>query len=869
MKYIYLLTFLLFFVLVSTNASAQQTKTIKECLDFLQHKEDINFVYDADIKLNKPYKGAPIEQLELGNALNKLLTPNDLRWEVQGKHILLFPAKQTQKKYSISGYITDPNKESLINATVYVLGQNKGTQTNAYGFFSVTLPPGKQKLRFSYVGYKEQILDIDLHSNTLVHITLEEGTLLDEVVVLGDLNSPIHTTQTGKISLSPQQLNTEYALFSSPDLIKTLQNIPGVAPGTDLISGLFVRGGTNDGNLFLLDGTPLYQVNHVGGLFSSFNTDVIKNVDFYKSGFPARYGGRTSSVVDVRTRDGNAKEFHGLFSIGLLDGRALIEGPIIKERTSFIVGMRRSWADALMALACGITNLAQDETKLLTRFAFHDLNAKITHKFSERSKAYLSFYSGNDALKTRADQTFEYNVDSREEYKTRSKFSWGNHTVSANWNYQVSSKLFSNFSAVYSRNNSLLRYTEASQHFDGHDATESIFELSDTWKSTIDDIGYRVEFDYRPNQEHYIRFGTNYLHHIYKPHGSSSFSSFNDSIVSDTLLMSNAHKYIGNELAIYAEDDIQFTDRFKANIGAYFALYNVSGKNYYSLEPRIALKYLCTRRTALKVSYTEMSQFVHQLASTYLNLPSDFWVPSTRKVKPSRSRMISAGIYSDLTPHLHLDIEGYYKTLNHLLEYNGGNSLIPDAQNWENLVTDGKGRSYGLEFALAYTTQKFSANASYTLSWSERKFEELYKGWYPDKYDNRHRLSLSAHYQFSKKIDAYAGWTYRTGNKVTIPTQMINGPQLPGIPGTTPPQWVYESPNNATLPNYHRLDVGINFRGTTKRGRERIWNLSIYNAYCRINPIYVNVEPNPSGGFKGKAVGIFPIIPSASYTLKF
>ncbi|MGL4327805.1 MAG: TonB-dependent receptor plug domain-containing protein, partial [Tannerellaceae bacterium] len=336
-----------------------------------------------------------------------------------------------------------------------------------------------------YVGYKEQILDIDLHSNTLVHITLEEGTLLDEVVVLGDLNSPIHTTQTGKISLSPQQLNTEYALFSSPDLIKTLQNIPGVAPGTDLISGLFVRGGTNDGNLFLLDGTPLYQVNHVGGLFSSFNTDVIKNVDFYKSGFPARYGGRTSSVVDVRTRDGNAKEFHGLFSIGLLDGRALIEGPIIKERTSFIVGMRRSWADALMALACGITNLAQDETKLLTRFAFHDLNAKITHKFSDRSKAYLSFYSGNDALKTRADQFFEYSIDSREEYQTRSTFSWGNHTVSANWNYQLSAKLFSNFSAVYSRNNSLLRYSEKSHHFKEDNITESVFQLSDTWKSTI------------------------------------------------------------------------------------------------------------------------------------------------------------------------------------------------------------------------------------------------------------------------------------------------------------------------------------------------------------------------------------------------
>lgn len=869
MKPYFLLTLLILFSIATPKAHAQEQKTIKEYLDFFQQKEDVNFVYNAEIKLDIPYRGASIQHLELGSALNKLLTPNHIRWEIRGQHILLFSTKQSRNKYTISGYVVDRNKESLINATILELGQYQGTQSNAYGFFSITLPKGKHNIRFSFVGCKTQIHSFELLRDTFVNVVLEEGELLDEVVVMGNLNSPVNTTQTGKVSISPQQLNNGYALFSSPDLIKTLQNIPGVAPGTDLISGLFVRGGTSDGNLFLLDGTPLYQVNHVGGLFSSFNTDVIKNVDFYKSGFPARYGGRTSSVIDVRTRDGNAKEYHGLFSIGLLDGRALIEGPIIKDRTSFIVGMRRSWADALMAMACGITNLSQDETKLLTRFAFYDLNAKITHKFSDRSKAYLSFYSGNDALKTRADQYFNYNVDSREEYQTRSKFSWGNHTVSANWNYQLSSKLFSNFSLVYSRNNSLLRYSEASLHFDGDNTTESSFKLTDTWKSTIDDIGYRVEFDYRPNQKHYIRFGTNYLHHIYKPHGSSNFSAFNDSIVSDTLLTANAHKYIGNELAIYVEDDIQLTERFKANIGAYFALYNVSGKSYHSIEPRIALKYLCSKRTAIKVSYTEMSQFVHQLASTYLNLPSDFWVPSTRNVKPSHSRMISAGIYSELTPQLHLDIEGYYKTLDHLLEYNGGNSLIPDAQNWENLVTSGKGRSYGLELAMSYTAQNFSANGSYTLSWSERKFDELYKYWYPDKYDNRHRLSISAHYQFNKKIDAYAGWTYRTGNKVTIPTQMINGPLIPGVPGTTAPQWVYEMPNNATLPNYHRLDIGVNFRSKTKRGHERIWNLSVYNAYCRINPIFVNVEPNLGGGFKAKAVGVFPILPSASYTLKF
>lgn len=337
----------------------------------------------------------------------------------------------------------------------------------------------------------------------------------------------------------------------------------------------------------------------------------------------------------------------------------------------------------------------------------------------------------------------------------------------------------------------------------------------------------------------------------------------------DTLRNSSYHFYRGHEFTLFAEDDIALGREWRLNIGMHYTMFKVTDKTYHEVEPRAAIRYLLNEHTALKLSYTEMSQFMHLLSSTYLNFPTDYWVPSTSNIHPMRSRQFAAGLYMRLPYQVNLSVEGFYKTMNHILEYDGKNQLAPSVENWEADVKRGKGRAYGVELALSRHVLKTSMNFSYTLSWSKRKFDDIYRGWYANKFDNRHKINISVRHQLTQQIEAYAAWNYHSGNKITVPSQYIESPALPGINGKKPGQWVYEEPNNATLPAYHRLDLGVNFRKVTKRGFERIWNISIYNAYCRMNVLYAKVDDLSAGKFTSKATGVFPIIPSFSYTLKF
>ena len=366
------LTLFLFCVCMSIKAQQQDMTEMRKAIELMQGMYNITFIYDSSLVTAKP-QAFPSAGNSLKENLERIFGSTGIKWEIRDEYVLLF----RPNNYTFSGYVCEDSGETLINVTVLDLNTLKGTLSNEQGFFSITLPEGKHKLRFSYIGYQDVVKEVDLSSNYNGVIYLKESsTALKEVVVVADLNASLRTTQTGKVSLTSEQLNTEFSLLSSPDLVKTLQNIPGVASGTELLSGMYVHGGKNDENLFLLDGTPLYQINHLGGLFSAFNTDIIKNVDFYKSGFPARYGGRLSSVVDVRTKEGNMKEFHGTFSLGLLDGRVQFEGPIIKDKTSFNIAMRRSWADLFTAPAFFLLNRSNPDDKKNVRYAFHDINGK-------------------------------------------------------------------------------------------------------------------------------------------------------------------------------------------------------------------------------------------------------------------------------------------------------------------------------------------------------------------------------------------------------------------------------------------------------------------------------------------------------------
>lgn len=848
------------------NAQTKTVSTVREQMELVQKLHHVNFVYDSSLNLDIVYQGRSIIKLNLEASLQELFGTTDIKWELRNKYVLL----KKRSKFTISGYVLQKNGEPLINATIRDVESKIGTLSNEYGFFSLTLLEGKHTLRITYIGFGEKVESVDLNRNILLKVYLKEDYSLDEVLVVGDLNSPINTTQTGKVSFNAHDLRTEYALFSSPDVIKTLQSLPGVASGTEMLSGLYVHGGNNDENLFLLDGTPLYQVSHLGGLFSAFNTDIIKNIDFYKSGFPARYGGRLSSVVDVRTNDGDLKEYHGTFSMGLLDGRIQYEGPIIKNRTSFNIAMRRSWLEAFSAPAFYFRNKSNSDDKITGKYAFHDINAKLTHYFSDISKVYISFYTGNDMLKINNKQIFnDYTEDSDEElYRTNFNLQWGNATTAIHWNYRLSPKLFVNITGVYSRSRSSFDYKKEEQFLNEGEVMR-LTSVERYNRSIIDDAGYRLEFDYRPGASQHIRMGSNYLFHAFHPQSRILNEYSGNEMQVDTLRNSSYHFYRGHEFTLFAEDDIALGREWRLNIGIHYTMFKVTDKTYHDVEPRAAIRYLLNEHTALKLSYTEMSQFMHLLSSTYLNFPTDYWVPSTSNIHPMRSRQFAAGLYMRLPYQVNLSVEGFYKTMNHILEYDGKNQLAPSVENWEADVKRGKGRAYGVELALSRHVLKTSMNFSYTLSWSKRKFDDIYRGWYANKFDNRHKINISVRHQLTQQIEAYAAWNYHSGNKITVPSQYIESPALPGINGKKPGQWVYEEPNNATLPAYHRLDLGVNFRKVTKRGFERIWNISIYNAYCRMNVLYAKVDDLSAGKFTSKATGVFPIIPSFSYTLKF
>lgn len=851
----------LFFLASLMNALslyAQHRVTIEDLMEQVKQVYPVSFVYDASIKLDIPYVGKHLDMNSLESALSTLFEHTGIRWEMNGEYVIL----KKLSSYTLSGYVYQENGETVINATVWDITSHTGTLTNEHGFYSLTLSEGTHKIRFSHIGSGELLEEITLKGNKTKNIWLKSDYRIEEVVVTADLNSPLYTTQTGKVSLTAKDFVNGNNFMSSPDVVKKLQSLSGVASGTELISGLYVHGGNNDENLFLLDGTPLYQVNHAGGLFSAFNTDIIKNIDFYKSGFPARYGGRLSSVVDVRTNDGNLKKYRGSFTLGLLEGRIQFEGPIVKNRTSFNVALRRTWMDLLTAPALAIINSSRRNKQNL-RYAFHDFNAKVTHIFSEKSRADISLYSGNDLFKFRHK---EYLFDPEPTNVDKFSLQWGNFTASANWKYIFSHKMFANITGVYTHNQSNFNYL-SEERLGYIEGTKGAIVKEQRNRSTIHDFGYRMEFDYRPNVWNHIRFGSNYMHHLFVP--QNYYSKYDDAS-QNALTNQISSRYRSNEFTLYAEDELSVGKRVKLNGGIHYTLFGISGTKYHSIEPRAAINLRLCDNASLKVSYTEMSQFMHQLSATYLNLPTDYWVPSTAHITPMKSRQWAAGVYGRLPYGIRWSLEGFYKTMDNLIEYDGrGGMLNPAADRWENEVRTGKGKAYGLETDVSYSHGKTSVDASYTLSWSKRYFPDFYPAWYPDKFDNRHKFSVHISHKFNDRIDAYASWNYRSGNRITLPSQQVDTPVLPGVEKTNEEMLVYEMPNNVSLPAYHRLDVGINFRKTTKRGFERIWNVSLYNAYCRMNPLYVTVQQNPDGTFVGKAHGVFPVIPSFSYTLKF
>lgn len=867
-----------------------QKASVREILDEIQKQTGVTFSYESSLLSGLQKTTFRADDEALTDCLTRLFANLPVVYKMTGNVVVL---KCKPKQVTVSGFVRDKRSaESLIGASVYEAHSRVGTASNNFGFFSLTLPPGDITIRSSYIGYTshQHILN-GLERDTVLTIELEPSASLEEVVITGQSNDKqsVLSTQMGALEINQQTIRSTPVMFGEADIIKTLQLTPGVSAGTEGTAGMYVRGGNVDENLFLIDGNPVYQINHIGGIFSAFNPEAISGMDFFKSGFPSRYGGRLSSVVDVHTKEGNMKEYHGSASIGLISGNLNFEGPIIKDRTSFNIGLRRTWLDVLSAPAVAIANkiTKKDGTRLRARYAFHDLNLKVNHIFNDRSRMYLSLYNGNDVLKGGSTDFPDQDSDNNYNYDSDVSLRWGNIMATAGWTYVFNNRLFGKVSGVFTRYHSRLRNTE-------HDVVgnEGDEDYSDSFRENetntgITDFGLRTSFDYLPASAHHIRFGGDYLVHRFHPEYNRSVAYEKNEETSVEIGQEFANDLLwGHEAGVYAEDDWTLSSAVRLNAGLRFSLFNVQGKTYTGLEPRVSLRWLLDDNLSFKASYSRMNQYVHLISNSFISLPTDAWMPVTRKLKPLISDQVSTGFYYNLNKEYNFSVEGYYKTLDNLLEYRDGHTFTPSFVNWEDKLTAGEGRSYGAEFMVRKETGRTTGWVGYGLSWSDRQFDELNQGArYPARFDNRHKLNIVVMHKISPKVELSAAWSYASGNHVTLSLENYyeNGT---GSPTNNDNHYVgasesidyYEGRNNYQLPAYHRLDLGIKIYRPKKKGRMGIWTVSIYNVYSRMNPFMIyksdKTIPDPGSPYGKnvpvfKTIGIMPIIPSISYTYKF
>jgi hypothetical protein len=891
-------------------ASAQQNITINvekqpvtSVLQQIEKQTGYTFSYNPELLRDFPPVTLHVGNMLLQPLLEKFFSKTGIQFMIRGNYVIL---KERPKNVTISGFIHESgSRETLIGANVFDLLSQKGAVSNNFGFFSLPIPPGEVRLRGSYVGYTSQEITFVVENDTVIHFFLEPTSLLKEVVIEGRQTGPLHNVETVKITLTTQTLQALPSFLGEKDVIKTLQLLPGVAAGTEGVAGMYVRGGNLDENLYLVDGNPLYHVNHLGGMFSTFNPEAVKTMDFYKGSFPARYGGRLSSVVDVRMNDGDMNKLGGTASIGLISSRFNFQGPLVKEKTSFNVSFRRTYLDLMVRPALYFAGKKDekdnpdDYNKPDVGYYFYDFNAKVNHKFSEQSRLFLSIYDGKDKLFLNMDAKSErsYNLDPDNNFpdpafdthheinknKTNFDTGWGTRMASLNWAYAMNNKLFSNATLIYSRYSSDIVTKSISEKEliiseENSDKIEKVIDKTKDnthYRSGIQDIGYRLEFDYTPVSNHFIRFGTLLLHHRFRPEQSGIvLTTENDTEKrNDTVTFAN-ERVLVKELSFYAEDEMILNERMKVNTGIHFSGFLVQGRSYVSAQPRLSARYLLGNDWSLKVSYGKMNQYVHLLQSSKINLPNDLWVPITKNVKPMVSHQVSGGVFGRWRG-FDLSLEGYYKSSRNQVEYREGTSLLSGNLNWEQRIAQGLSKSYGMEMMASRIFGNTSGWLGYTLSWSNRHFPngEINRGLvYPAKYDNRHKINAVVMHKFGKKFDVSTSWIYSTGNWATLAKQKyINdmGEETDYI----------DKLNNFKMPSYHRLDLSFNYYRHKKKGRVGIWNLSIYNAYSHHNSFilvptteaefFTQEEKQDRSKPVLKSLSIFPFIPSFSYTYKF
>jgi hypothetical protein len=802
-------------------------------------------------------------------------------------------AQNTKKSYTISGYITDAkSQETLLGASIYDASIMKGAVTNNFGYYTLKLSEGPVTLRASFVGFEPYEAVFDLKQDTVINIALSQSNQLNEVTVTARaIESNVKGAQMSTIELPVVQLKKVPALFGETDVIKALQLLPGVQSGTEGSAGMYVRGGGPDENLILLDGVPLYNVNHAAGFFSAFNSDAIKNVTLYKGNFPARFGGRLSSVVDVRMKDGDMYEYHGNFSFGLIAAKVNVEGPIVKDKTSFNFSFRRTYYDLFTAplIHYFVKKENGKGNSAWGGYYFYDLNLKLNHKFSDKDRLFFSLYSGDDKVYARVKFNENYGDEAHSTTSSENlniDWKWGNRVAALRWNHVIQPNLFMNITGAYTQYRHYLGADIGMESSTQYDTVP--YTYSETMglglNSGIYDFSGKADFDYKPFENHDVKFGLNLTHHNYRPTTTGVHINENDNgttgFTFDTVTSDSHIKALETDL--YLEDNWDISNFFKLNAGLHYSTFTVDKKTYHSVQPRVSMRSLITEDLSVKAGYAYMSQYIHLLSSNAISLPTDLWVPVTGSVVPMNAHQVALGAFYDWNG-FEFSVEGYYKKMNNVMEYKDGASFFSLEQTeWQDKVVMGDGWAYGIELFAQKNVGKFTGWVGYTWSHSDRLFnrpgQELNFGQvFPAKYDRRHDLNIVAMYEFNDRIDVGATMVFSTGNCATLSYQGYHGLNM-DIYNTVPPSIGYiESRNNYRYKSYQRLDLVANFHRQKKRC-ERIFSINVYNALMHNNPFVVIPwstydYDSEAGQYLEKKVlrqvCIFPIIPTLSWQYKF
>ena len=806
-------------------------------------------------------------------------------------------APRTPDRATISGYITDAKTgETLISAGVVArepaatakgagqagAGQGiTGAVTNPYGFYTLTLGKGRHELNFSYMGYSDQVLTVNLQRDTTINISLNPDLQISSATVVATKDAGILSTKMSAIEVPVTVIQQTPTLFGEADVLKTIQLMPGVQAGMEGFSGIYVRGGGPEENLLLLDGISLYNAEHLLGIFSIFQPEAVKKVTLYKGSFPARYGGRISSIIDIRTNDGNMKETHGTVSVGAISDRLHLEGPIIKDKLAYSIsgrGMHTVFFTPIL-----------EAKGLHGNYFFYDLNGKLSWRISNRNRLYFNAYNGRDIFyykdRSSGSGTASYGDEVRNHSYTESNnigIRWGNTLAALRWNHVFNNTLFSNTTVAYTRYKMMVGYKM--DEVNVYDGVKSRDIYNFDYHSGMRDLTAKIDFDYTPSPKHLVKFGAEYVNHTFIPEtlGGYVYESEASDIQIDTTFTASGNNILhGHEISLYAEDDISVGDRLTLNPGLHAALFYTMGKPYWSLEPRMSAKYNFSRDWSAKASYSRMAQYVHLLSPAKITLPIDLWVPITDKIKPVTSDQVSLGAYYNGIPGWEFSLEGYYKWMHNILEYSDGTSFFGNSANWQNNVEMGEGRARGVELFVEKKTGATTGWLGYTLAWSDRVFPNgVINGGepFPYRYDRRHNLSLVMNHKFSKKLSLSATWTYASGGTMTIPERQT---QVYYPNGQVSTEDYSPSRNNYRLPPSHRLNLSLNHTKQKRHG-EAVWSFGVYNAYNNMNPNFVftdyesEYDDSPAQGqpaYRKKMnltkITLLPIIPSISYTYKF